>query len=151
MKFSTIAVAAIAVGITTSAVIAQSDPIEARRAEMKAMGRYIYGSLNRMQRGQEPFNKETVDAALAQFAASTQKLVGLFPPGSISGTKPGEDFRTSEKIWTEKPAFEARFARLGQDATAQRGKITTLDALKAAYPEFRRQCDSCHETFLIKN
>lgn len=151
MLLRTLFIAAVAAAATTSTVIAQSDPIEARRAEMKAMGRYIYGALNRMQRGQEPYNQATVDEALTQFVASTQKLPTLFPPGSISGTKPGEDFRTSDKIWTEKPAFEARFAKLGQDATGLRGKITNVDTLKAAYGDIRRQCDSCHETFLIKN
>ncbi|MGE3145805.1 MAG: cytochrome c [Pseudorhodoplanes sp.] len=144
-------VAATSVLAVASQVTAQSDPVEARRAEMKAMSRYIYRSLNRMQRGQEPYNQAQVDAALTQIVASTQKLPNLFPPGSVSGTKPGEDFRTSEKIWTEKPAFEARFAKLGQDAAADRGKIVNLDALKAAYPELRRQCDGCHENYLIKN
>ena len=152
VRMSAIAVAvATSVMAIASQVAAQSDPVEARRAEMKAMSQYIYRSLNRMQRGQDPYNQAQVDAALAQFVASTQKLPTLFPPGSVSGTKPGEDFRTSEKIWAEKPVFEARFVKLGQDAAAQRGKIVNLDALKAAYPELRRQCDGCHETYLIKN
>jgi cytochrome c556 len=151
MQFRLIAIAAIAVAMTASAVIAQSDPIAARREEMKSMGGFIYRTLNRMQRGQDPYNQAQVDAALTQFIESMQKLPALFPPGSISGTKPGEEFRTSDKIWTEKPAFDARFAKLGQDAAGLRGKITNVDTLKAAYAEIRKQCDGCHETYLIKN
>jgi cytochrome c556 len=151
MQVRSIVIAAIAVAMTTSAVIAQSDPIAARRDQMKAMGSFIYGSLNRMQRGQETYDQAKVNAALTQFIESMQKLPALFPPGSISGTKPGEDFRTSDKIWTEKPAFEARFAKLGQDAAGYRGKITNVETLKAAYAEIRKQCDGCHETYLIKN
>jgi cytochrome c556 len=151
MLVRTLFVAAIAAATTVSTIGAQPDPIEVRRAEMKAMGRQIYGALNRVQRGQEPYNQATVDETLAQVVASMQKLPTLFPSGSISGTKPGEDFRTSEKIWTEKPAFEARLVKLGQDAAALRGKIINIDTLKASYADIRRQCDSCHETFLIKN
>ena len=149
--FLRIAVAAIAVSCVTTAVIAQSDPIEARRAEMKAMGSHIYGALNRMQRGQESYDQAKVDAAFVQFAASLQKLPTLFPPGSVSGTKPGENFRTSDKIWTEKAAFEGRFAKLAKDTADAKPKVTNLDALKAAYPAIRQTCDSCHETYLIKN
>jgi cytochrome c556 len=149
--FLRIAVAVVAVSCVTTVVIAQSDPIEARRAEMKAMGGYIYGSLNRMQRGQESYDQAKVDAAFVQFAASLQKLPTLFPQGSVSGTKPGENFRTSDKIWTEKAAFDGRFAKLAKDAADSKSKVTNVDALKAAYPAIRQTCDGCHETYLIKN
>ena len=149
--FLRIAVVAVSVSCVTTAVIAQSDPIEARRTEMKAMGSHIYGALNRMQRGQEPYDQAKVDAAFVQFAASLQKLPTLFPQGSVSGTKPGENFRTSDKIWTEKAAFDGRFAKLAKDAADTKPKVTNLDALKAAYPAIRQTCDSCHETYLIKN
>jgi cytochrome c556 len=144
-------IAAAIAASTATAVIAQSDPIEARRKEMKAMGQHIYGSLNRMQRGQEPFDKAKVDAAFVQFAASLEKLPTLFPEGSKSGTKPGEEFRTSDKIWEDKNAFEARFAKLAKDAIDGRTKVTSVDSLKTVYPTLRRNCDGCHETYLIKN
>ena len=146
-----IVIAVIAVASATTVVIAQSDPIEARRTEMKAMGSHIYGALNRMQRGQEPFDKAKVDAAFVQFAASLAVLPTLFPEGSKSGTKPGEDFRTSDKIWTDKADFNGRFAKLAKDAADSRAKITNVDTLKAAYAPIRRTCDGCHETYLIKN
>lgn len=145
------AIAAMAVAAASTAVIAQSDPVAARRAEMKAMGSHIYGALNRMQRGQEPYDQAKVDAAIVQFVASTQKLPSLFPDGSKSGTNPGEDFRTSDKIWTDKADFNGRFEKLSKDATDAKAKVTSLDALKAAYPALRRTCDNCHETYLIKN
>ena len=74
-----------------------------------------------------------------------------FPEGSKSGTKPGEEFRTSDKIWTEKKEFEGRFAKLAKDAADSRAKITNVDTLKAAYAPIRRTCDGCHETYLVKN
>ena len=52
-----------------TAAFAQSDPIAARRAEMKAMGQHIYGSLNRMQRGQEPFDKAKAAFGIKNLAA----------------------------------------------------------------------------------
>ena len=134
-----------------TAAFAQSDPIAARRAEMKAMGQHIYGSLNRMQRGQEPFDKAKADAAFVQFAASLEKLPGMFPEGSKSGTKPGEEFRTSDKIWQDKKDFDGRFATLAKDAADSRAKVTNVDTLKAVYPVLRKNCDGCHETYLIKN
>ena len=150
MFFRTLIAIAVVASAAT-AVIAQSDPIDARRKEMKAMGSHIYGSLNRMQRGQEPFDKAKVDAAFVQFAASLEKLPALFPEGSKSGTKPGEDFRTSDKIWTDKKDFDGRFVTLAKEAADGRAKITNVDTLKAAYPNLRKSCDGCHETYLIKN
>lgn len=149
--FSRIVIAAVVIASATTAVIAQSDPIEARRKEMKAMGSHIYGALNRMQRGQEPFDKAKVDAAFVQFAASLEKLPTLFPEGSKSGLKPGDEFRTSDKIWTEKKEFEGRFVKLAKEAADARPKVTSLDTLKSAYPNLRKNCDGCHETYLIKN
>jgi len=143
-----IAVSALAVA---TAALAQSDPIEARRALMKAMGEYIYESLSRMQRGEDPFDKAKVDAAFVQFAASLEKLPTLFPEGSKSGTKPGEEFRTSDKIWQDKKEFEGRLAKLAKDAADNRAKVTDVETLKAVYPMLRRTCDGCHETYLIKN
>ncbi len=149
--FFRIVIAVAAVACATTAVIAQSDPIDARRKEMKAMGSHIYGGLNRMQRGQEPFDKAKADAAFVQFAASLAKLPALFPEGSKSGAKPGEEFRTSDKIWTDKKDFEGRFATLAKDAADNRAKVTDVETLKAVYPVLRKSCDGCHETYLIKN
>jgi cytochrome c556 len=144
-------IAAAAMASAATAVIAQSDPVEARRKEMKAMGQHIYGSLNRMQRGQDPFDKAKVDAAFVQFAASLEKLPALFPEGSKSGTDPGDEFRTSDKIWQDKKEFEARLAKVAKEAADNRAKITNVETLKAVYPVLRRNCEGCHETYLIKN
>ncbi|MBV6489572.1 MAG: Cytochrome c-556 [Pseudorhodoplanes sp.] len=143
-------VVVIAAGAAT-AVVAQSDPIAARKAEMKAIAQPIYRSLNRMQREQDPFDAARVEADLAQLSTSLQKLPALFPPGSMSGTNPGDEFRTSEKIWQNKADFEGRFAKLAKDVADNRDKAKTLAGLKEVYPVLRGTCDGCHQNYLVKN
>ena len=137
--FFRIVIAVIAVASATTAVIAQSDPIEARRKEMKAMGSHIYGALEpdaaragALRQGQ---GRRGLRAIRGEPCRS---LPTLFPEGSKSGTKPGEEFRTSDKIWTDKKEFEGRFAKLAKDAADSRAKITNVDTLKAAYAPIRQ-------------
>ena len=79
MKRIVLAVAMIAVGVT--AVVAQSDPIAARKALMKANNDNAR-NLVRITRGEEPYDAAKVNAAFAQWAETAQKFGALFPDNS---------------------------------------------------------------------
>src|SRR5260370_41257508 len=71
-----LAMVAVAFGVT--AVMAQSDPLSQRKALMKGNGEQL-GSLNKMARGEEPFDGAKVSSAFAQWSETAQKAPSLFP------------------------------------------------------------------------
>lgn len=139
MKRTMFALAAIALGV--SAVAAQQDPIEARKALMKANGRNA-GAVGRMVRGQDPFDAAKVDAAFAQWAETAQKLPGLFPENSKTG-----DTAALPKIWEQRSQFDSLIAKFAKDVADNRDKAKTLDGLKAVFPVISQDCQTCHENF----
>ena len=83
MKARILFAAATLIAIGTGAVIAQSDPIAARKALMKGNNDGA-GVLVRMMRGTEPFDASKVDPVFAQWAETAQKLPGLFRQALVS-------------------------------------------------------------------
>ena len=63
MTRTVLAMAAVAVGVTVA--LAQSDPVAQRKALMKSNGQNA-APVNRMVRGEEPFDAAKVNAAFAQ-------------------------------------------------------------------------------------
>jgi cytochrome c556 len=135
-----LAVATLAIGATV--VAAQQDPIEARKTLMKNSGQQA-GLLNRMVRGQEPYDAAKVATAFGHFADKAQKLPAAFPENSRSG-----DTRALPLIWEDRARFNAAIAQFTKDVADNREKaVSSLDGLKAALPAVGRNCNSCHETF----
>jgi cytochrome c556 len=136
-----IAVAVFAFGAT--AVIAQSDVIATRQELMKGNdrnGRF----LSQVVRGREPFDQAKVDAALAQFIETAQKLPSLFPDNSKTGKT-----KATPKIWENKADFDAKAAKFGKDATDLRAAAKNVDGLKAGFGQMARNCDNCHEVYRL--
>lgn len=132
--------ATLALGVT--AVLAQQNPIDARKAMMKANGREA-GVVTRMVRGTDPYDAAKVTAAFAVFADTAAKYASLFPDNSKEG-----DTRATPAVWTEKAKFEAELAKFGKDVADGKAKATAnLDGLKEAMGPIGRDCGSCHETF----
>jgi cytochrome c556 len=137
--------AALISALGATAVIAQSDPIAARKALMKGNNDGAR-TLVQMMRGQAPFDAGKVDAAFAQWADTAQKLPGLFPDNS----KTGEETRASPKIWQAKADFDAKAADFGKVAAGNRDKAKgSLDGLKAAVSAVGKTCDNCHEDYRL--
>jgi cytochrome c556 len=140
-----VALAGIAVACGTSAVIAQSNPIQARQALMKANGRNA-GVVARMVKGQDPFDPAKVDAAFAQWAETAQKLPGLFPDDS----KTGDKTRAAPKIWQAKADFDAKAAAFGKVVADNRDSAkASLDGLKVAVAAVGKACGNCHEDYRL--
>jgi cytochrome c556 len=145
MKFHAMLAAAVLVALGTGAVIAQSDPIAARKALMKENndGAKV---LVAMMRGTAPYDASKVDPVFDQWAHTAQKLPGLFPPDS----KTGEKTRAAPKIWETKADFDAKSAAFGKAVADNRAKAkSSLDGLKAAMAAVGEGCDNCHDDYRL--
>ena len=143
MKRIVLAVAVVAFGVT--AVVAQSDPIAARKALMKENGRQS-GIAREMIEGKQPFDLAKAKAVLANFAAVHDKGKNLWPDNS----KSGGDTASLPAIWENKTDFEAKLTKLSSDAKAQDPGVKDLDSFKAAMAEIGKDCGGCHNTYRKK-
>lgn len=138
-----LAVAAIAFGI--SAVVAQGDPIAARKALMKANG-----DQNRigteMIDGKRPFDLEAAKKVLATFAENADKSKPLYPDTS----KTGGDTAALPAIWENKADFEAKLTKFATESKAAVAAATNLDTFKAQIAEVRKNCGGCHTPYRKK-
>jgi cytochrome c556 len=138
-----LAVATLAIGV--AAVSAQSDPIAARKARMKANGDQAKIA-SAMLKGDAPFDLAKAKTALASFQEAGEKAPALFPDNS----KTGGDTAALPKIWEEKADFNARLAKLAADTKAAESTVTNLDSFKAAMGTIGKECGGCHELYRAK-
>ncbi|HEY6383614.1 MAG TPA: cytochrome c [Pseudolabrys sp.] len=145
MKFAS-AIAVVAVtAIGASAVLAQQDPIAARKALMKANGQSA-GALAKMVKGEAPFDADAAKKAFATFEDAAAKMPNLFPDNS----KTGGETAAAPKIWEDTADFKARFVKLGNDAKAATASVKDVDSLKAAFSAMANNCNGCHEVYRLK-
>jgi cytochrome c556 len=127
------------------AVIAQSDPIGARKALMKENNEHAKLAVQ-MMRDQAPYDPAKVDAAFVQWAETAQKLPGLFPDNS----KSGQDTRAAPKIWMTKADFDAKAGEFAKAVAENREKAkSSVDGLRAAIPAVGNACDNCHKDYRL--
>ena len=137
-----LAVAAVAVGVT--AVMAQQDPIAARKAIMKANGQQA-GIGSKMAKGEEPFALDKAKKVFATYQ-DVAKAHALFPETS----KTGGDTAALPAIWQNKADFEARLTKLANEAKSAEAATKDLDTFKAQFTEVQKNCGGCHETYRQK-
>ena len=123
--------AMIAVGVT--AVIAQSDPIAARKALMKANNDNAR-NLVKMMRGETPYDAAKVNAAFAQWAETAAEVPGLFPDNS----KTGGNTRATPKIRETRSDFEAKVAAFGKAVADNRDKARISTRSRSPWPPWVR-------------
>ena len=143
MLRAVLAASAIAVGIT--AVAAQSDPIAARKALMKANGDQAkIGAA--MVKGEAPFDLAKAKAIFVTFVDAAGKMPALFPDNS----KTGGETTAAPKIWEDMADFKARFEKFGSDAKAAESKVTDLASFKDSFGAVAKNCGGCHELYRVK-
>ena len=135
-----LAIAALAVGV--SAVVAQQDPIEARKALMKANGQQA-GIGGKMAKGEEPFALDKAKKIFSTYADSAAKAPALFPDNS----KTGGDTAALPEIWAKKADFDAKVDKFVADAKAADAQVKDLDSFKAAMGEVGKNCGGCHQPY----
>jgi cytochrome c556 len=135
-----LAVAVLAVGAT--GLVAQGDPIAARKALMKTNG-----DQNRigteMIEGKRPFDLDAAKKIFASFEEAGVKAKDLFPETS----KTGGDTAALPAIWENKADFDAKLAKFAAESKAAAAAITNLDTFKAQITEIRKNCGGCHQPY----
>lgn len=121
-------------------VLAQDLAAE-REPTMKKVGG-AFGTVNKMNRGQAPYDGAAAAEAFNTIAASAKHFGTLFPAG---GKAAG---RSLPSIWEKKADFDARVAKLASSAADAATEAAKGEAeFKAAFATIGPQCGSCHETY----
>src|SRR5690349_2539473 len=139
MLRTVLAVAAITIGVT--AVVAQSDPIAARKGLMKNMGAATKTG-GQMAKGEVPYDQAKAQEIFATYIDVADKMPNLFPDNS----KTGGETTAAPKIWEDQSGFKAGFAKLKTEATAAKGSVKDADTFKASFGGLTKNCGGCHET-----
>lgn len=132
--------AVVAVGV--SAVVAQTDPISARKDLMKQSNKYAK-SVNAMVKGEEPFTSATVAAAFSTWENTGAQYPKLFPDNA----KEGGNTRAKAAIWQHRKDFDAKIAAFSKAVADGKAKANSLDGVKAAMPAINDACSNCHEIY----
>jgi cytochrome c556 len=143
MLRTVLAVAAITIGV--SAVVAQSDPIAARKGLMKNMGA-VTKTGGQMVKGEVPYDQAKAQEIFATYIDVAGKMPTLFPDNS----KTGGETTAAPKIWEDPNGFKAGFAKLSTEATAAKAAVKDADSFKASFGGLTKNCGGCHETYRVK-
>lgn len=133
---------ALALGLA-SAAMAETGPIEARQACMKANGKMMKVMVP-VIKGEKPYDKAAFDAAIAETEAACAGWANWWG----EDTKPGGAVKTEAKmeIWTDAAGFEAAGGAYVKAFTAVKASADEA-SFKAAFPDLGKSCQSCHEKY----
>jgi cytochrome c556 len=133
-------IATVAIGVT--AVVAQTDPIAARKDLMKQNNKYAK-AVNGMVKGENPYDAATVTAAFTNWENAAAQFGKLFPDNS----KEGGNTRAKAAIWQNRKDFDAKLAAFSKAVAEGKPKANSLDGVKAAMPAINDGCNNCHELY----
>ena len=139
MKRIVLAVAMIAVGVT--AVVAQSDPIAARKALMKANNDNAR-NLVRITRGKS----RTTRPRSMRRSPNGPRPRRSSGPCSPTIRKTGET-RATPKVWETRSDFNTKIAEFAKAVADNRDKAKNVDEVKVALAAVGKTCDGCHEQY----
>lgn len=107
---------------------------------MKEVGRN-FGMVNRMNRGQDPYDGARAGEAFKEMAAAAEKFSTLFPEGDTEG-------ETAARVAKDRADFDARMKAFIADATAAASTAGEGEAaFKTAFAEVQPNCGSCHKIY----
>ncbi len=142
-------IAATASMLAVTAVLAEPDIFEQRTALMKGQGQCVYRDMNRMMKGEEPYNQAKVDECFGKLKASVAKIASVFPASS-KGPNPKSDYIVLDKFWDSKADVDARIAKLQKDVGDAAPKATSEAGFKAVFPAVLQDCNGCHNEYRKK-
>lgn len=154
-SFAKIILIAGAVMVGAAGVLADEDPVKARKELMKTVveGTKLSGG---MVKGAIPFEAAKAAAAMQSIADAPDKFGRLFPASSNlgdtfpAGSKAG-DTQSAPKIWTDMKGFEDWNRKLKDTATAGVAAAGQSEAaFKMAFGAMVKTCKGCHESYRLK-
>lgn len=142
-KALVLAAAALAIGVT--GVLAQGDPIAARRDLMKKVGAATR-TATQMVKGEAPFDLAKAKEVLAVYAEAADKTHTYFPETS----KTGGETTASPKIWESQADFRAKFDAWAADIKKASANTRDLETFRTEFQGLSKACGSCHQAYRIK-
>ena len=142
-------VAALVAAALTSATAFAADPIETRKATMKAIGGAFGGVLVKMVKGEKPYDAKEAKAALDTMIAKADSIDVdvLF----AKGTATGGDTAAAPKIWEDLDGFKAAMSKMKDTLPAQAANVgKDVAGLKVAIAEIGKTCKSCHDSYRLE-
>ena len=136
-----IMLAAVVAAFAATAVVAQGDPIAARKGLMKGIGGENRNATEMLD-GKQPFDLAKAKAVFTTMSGNADKMAPLFPENSKSG-----DTAALPAVWENKADFDAKMAKFSADAKAAATKTTDAASFKAAIGEVRQNCGGCHKMY----
>jgi cytochrome c556 len=147
MKRTVIAVGALLLG--AGAVMADQKLAVEQDNLMRSQGKYLYGVIGKMLKGDIPYDQEAVDDAVDQLESSVGKIATAFAQNPKEYVV-NAHYGASEKVWQNKADFDSKIPPVRKAIADVKGKIKNIDDLKAAYTEINDRCTDCHETYRLK-
>jgi cytochrome c556 len=131
------------------AATAQQDVAVKQDNLMRAQAKSLYTVMLKMVKGEIPYDRAAVDAAIAQLEASVPTIADVF------ATNPKQDvvnatYGASQKVWQNKADFDSKIPPVAKAIADVKGKIKDVASLKVAYDSINDKCTNCHETYRLK-
>jgi cytochrome c556 len=147
MKRAVVVVGALLLG--SGAVMADQKLAVEQDNLMRSIGKSMYVTIGKMVKGETPYDKAAVDAAITQIQAELPKIQKTF------AVNPKEDvvngtYGASPKIWQNKADFDSKVPQVEKTIADVKGSIKDLDSLKVAFKTMTDSCNGCHETYRVK-
>lgn len=143
--------AAAALAALALPLLAAENPIAARQALMSSNGAAA-GAAAGMMKSEIPYSPAVAKSVIAALAATGAVFGDFFPEGSFDPATS----KAAEKIWTDRPGFDAELAkfhastRAAAEASGREGPAD-LAAFQAAILPVFDSCKACHESYQISN
>ncbi|MBB4392630.1 cytochrome c [Bradyrhizobium sp. ERR14] len=131
------------------AVMAQQEIAVQQDNLMRSIAKNQYGVIQKMTKGDIPFDRKAADQAIASIEADVAKIAKTFE------VNPKQDvvnatYGASQKVWQNKADFDSKIPPVQKAIADVKGKITDVASLKAAYTAINDRCNDCHETYRVK-
>ena len=144
MKFKGLAVAATALCVGFTGVVAQETPVAKREQMMKQIGGSL-GALSGIAKGEKPYDAEVVKTSLTTISTNIKAFPDQFTEGSQ------ENSAAAPAIWENNEDFRAKAAKLGSDADALLAAMPADQAgVQKAMQTLGASCGACHQTYRLK-
>lgn len=116
---------------------------------MRSIAKNQYGIIQKMTKGDIPYDRKAADQAIAGIEADVAKIAKTF------AVNPKQDvvnatYGASQKVWQNKADFDSKIPPVQKAIADAKGKITDVASLKAAYTAINDRCNDCHETYRVK-
>jgi cytochrome c556 len=131
------------------AVMAQQEIAVEQDNLMRSQAKSLYSVMQKMSKGDIPYNQKAVDDAIANLEADVAKIAKTFE------VNPKQDvvnatYGASQKVWQNKTDFDSKIPPVQKAIADVKGKIKDVASLKVAYTAINDRCNDCHETYRVK-